>query len=765
MFIISTKGNIMSKKILFMVVAIFSTLLISFANLSASEPGEDPERSGPDSSLYFRAGYDTIFVAGTTQSNDTIAIIPIEFKCISQEISDIEVIRIQFNYDESLELIDAYMDSTNWNGTFSIGGIGTDSIILLESGSIDAPGNFIEIVYLKFRLDCAEELTAKPVTLNSSPYSCSITYDGKVVYAQLSHIQSGAVVTGDYDATFTIESDTVSGGLGLLDTLTVLAESNFRIWYLDHYIIYDTTRLEYISFWAADSSLWDSVSIDVAADTIHILFFGGYSNDGQEYQYADTIYNLVVKMKSNPAWDGYSAELTYDNNLSSAGPKKTGIIICDDLSEAYDLINGEIFIPQYQADLSTDFACDGCDGIVSKSDLVANLLVGMSNNFPAGLNTDAIIVNLDLKENIESYTFKDTVNDSIDFELLASQNGSIKLSISQIYRDTLLNFLPASDSFHKLFTLKLDFDPASFTPTDFDDDEIYIGFDEIYTGQSVCTTMVYDTTGSVKLTVADSTLNFIENPIQVLMGEFSVDKVTGGACSATQNLYVRNTFDLDTFSIQVHSPDLRVEINSINNGVLTGVSSSKVNDYTFNVYSNSNFSSISDNGDDYTKVAEINYTIDGACYPYEWIYIIPELSNKLMKNGDGDDQYVVLDADTLAIYCQACGSGGQSKLASDEGNSGLLPTEFNLYPCRPNPFNPSTDIAFDVPVMCPVTITIYNILGQEVTTLVDREMEAGRHSVVWNSTDKSGQAVSSGIYLCVMRAGDYTASQKMSLMK
>jgi len=92
--------------------------------------------------------------------------------------------------------------------------------------------------------------------------------------------------------------------------------------------------------------------------------------------------------------------------------------------------------------------------------------------------------------------------------------------------------------------------------------------------------------------------------------------------------------------------------------------------------------------------------------------------------------------------------------------SDLLPSSFALYPNYPNPFNPATEIRFDLPVATTVRLTVYNVLGQTVSTLVDGRCEAGRHVVSWDAS-----AMASGVYFYRLRADAYTESRKMLLMK
>jgi hypothetical protein len=95
----------------------------------------------------------------------------------------------------------------------------------------------------------------------------------------------------------------------------------------------------------------------------------------------------------------------------------------------------------------------------------------------------------------------------------------------------------------------------------------------------------------------------------------------------------------------------------------------------------------------------------------------------------------------------------------------LLPTEFALDQNYPNPFNPSTHVKFAVPTRSNVNITIYNVLGQRVKTLVNSDFEAGFYEVQWDSTNDNNKEVASGMYFYKIEAGDFTDTKKMMLLK
>ncbi len=100
----------------------------------------------------------------------------------------------------------------------------------------------------------------------------------------------------------------------------------------------------------------------------------------------------------------------------------------------------------------------------------------------------------------------------------------------------------------------------------------------------------------------------------------------------------------------------------------------------------------------------------------------------------------------------------------DDPNQGL-PDKFALAQNFPNPFNPLTAIRYSVRDRSKVTLTVYNLLGQEVRTLVDEMQEPGYRQVQWDGRDHHGRTVSSGLYLYRLRAGNFVQTKKMILMK
>jgi photosystem II stability/assembly factor-like uncharacterized protein len=95
----------------------------------------------------------------------------------------------------------------------------------------------------------------------------------------------------------------------------------------------------------------------------------------------------------------------------------------------------------------------------------------------------------------------------------------------------------------------------------------------------------------------------------------------------------------------------------------------------------------------------------------------------------------------------------------------MPPDGFTLHQNYPNPFNLSTTISFEMPVGGDVTIKIYNMLGQEVRTLLMSTLQRGTYSVDWSGSDNEGRTLVSGVYIFRMSIGEFTQSRKMILLK
>ncbi|MBD3234497.1 MAG: T9SS type A sorting domain-containing protein [candidate division Zixibacteria bacterium] len=127
-------------------------------------------------------------------------------------------------------------------------------------------------------------------------------------------------------------------------------------------------------------------------------------------------------------------------------------------------------------------------------------------------------------------------------------------------------------------------------------------------------------------------------------------------------------------------------------------------------------------------------------------------------SGDWGEWVDYLDVpETAPSTARAGSSAPATTLLRGEGS---VPANYALDEAYPNPFNAQTNITFGLPEAGNVNLTVYNLMGQEVATLANGEMEAGYHTVTWNASD-----VSSGIYFYKLTAGDRVFTKKMSLLK
>lgn len=131
----------------------------------------------------------------------------------------------------------------------------------------------------------------------------------------------------------------------------------------------------------------------------------------------------------------------------------------------------------------------------------------------------------------------------------------------------------------------------------------------------------------------------------------------------------------------------------------------------------------------------------------------------------GTTYYYMITATDFALN-----EGERSNEASwatsvDRNNGKGIPDDFALGQNYPNPFNPTTHISYQLPTNAHVTIAVFNTNGQEIKTLVDKDMNTGYHNAVWNGTNSAGEKVSSGLYIYKIKAGVFTDIKKMMLLQ
>ncbi|KAB2879117.1 T9SS type A sorting domain-containing protein [bacterium] len=110
-------------------------------------------------------------------------------------------------------------------------------------------------------------------------------------------------------------------------------------------------------------------------------------------------------------------------------------------------------------------------------------------------------------------------------------------------------------------------------------------------------------------------------------------------------------------------------------------------------------------------------------------------------------------------------SGGLAQVARGGQKGQVVPAKLTLDQNYPNPFNPTTSIRFGIPKESHVSLKIYNILGQEIRSLINENRKAGNYDQLWDGRNQFGAAVSSGIYIYRLQAGNEIITRKMNFLK
>jgi hypothetical protein len=222
-----------------------------------------------------------------------------------------------------------------------------------------------------------------------------------------------------------------------------------------------------------------------------------------------------------------------------------------------------------------------------------------------------------------------------------------------------------------------------------------------------------------------------------------------GTCE-TNNRFTQNLYGLYTATFS--APMIKETIFHDNesailctNGAMPILGDS-VNFYGYNMFAN-----------------QTAYDIKNTSYPLQLV--------KAMKNWWGETPPDTLDfypnktavnyrhyLDGVLVPCEGSLS---PRLAAAEA----LPERFTLYQNFPNPFNPATNIAFDLPADSWIRVSLYNVLGQKIRTLTNADYPAGSHIVRWDGCNDAGTEVCSGVYFYLIETSTDRAAQKMLMLR
>jgi len=137
-----------------------------------------------------------------------------------------------------------------------------------------------------------------------------------------------------------------------------------------------------------------------------------------------------------------------------------------------------------------------------------------------------------------------------------------------------------------------------------------------------------------------------------------------------------------------------------------------------------------------------------------------QIELRLWKASEGRELQIVTDLDNNEY-----GTSPLSVGTATVYNEDAVQFEFALSQNYPNPFNPTTTISYGVATTGHITLSIYDITGRLVTTLVDGQINAGNHHVMWNGLDNMGMPVSTGVYMYSLQSETSKMTRKMVYMK
>jgi hypothetical protein len=147
---------------------------------------------------------------------------------------------------------------------------------------------------------------------------------------------------------------------------------------------------------------------------------------------------------------------------------------------------------------------------------------------------------------------------------------------------------------------------------------------------------------------------------------------------------------------------------------------------------------------------------ESAFLPVDYVFF-GDYTNIAARDGMIYPMWMRMDQGILSVWVAIV---EDSILTDIQDYPDVTAANFHLSQNYPNPFNPNTMINFQLAITSQVSLTVHDILGREISTLIDRQMPAGNYRVIWDATDKPA-----GIYYYTIRAGDYREVKKMILVK
>jgi hypothetical protein len=625
------------------------------------------------------------------------------------------------------------------------------------------------------------------------------------------YITNGWVRTYMYWVDFRVVSQELRGVLGRIIEVPVTGWANGLVDGVNFSITYDTEKLnfidvvEYGSFFPAGFNDPAFPHPSPGDNPVRICLNTGDYFDANLYQQAyvrDTIFKLQFEVLGE--WDGESSTIDFlyplfdPDFFVKIGQGGEGY--CLEVSQSIlgstygvHLGSGTQTIIPYAAGLESRLLGEMHIWDTPDSYQPLDFAIKLCNNFPAGTQTadyDGAITAIVDPPDILEYQFgplSQIPGSPVIFQYEYSSGSHDTLTYYSEYTVGYDNFFDISEcdlpeeGGVDIVNLPFELDDASVTAYSNDTYELTV----VPNVSTHANPSMIEAAHCGRTLTDGGGLTLSAVPFEIEMGLFSCNTPCNGSGGAvSQEIYVRNSFNMASFYVKVAVVSGPHYINEIH-----PVSGVTVVDWEgkYAILASDNDWAPAEHLDLF-PIATIDYSFSapqipakvipgpGDCW-WERRTSIIELQDGFMSDLAGDDHlnpqgnqpFLFADDGTVCSSVRKCNHVVEDvdEAAEEERKMAYesLPTEFSLHQNYPNPFNPSTIVAYDIPVSCHVRIEIFNILGQRVITLVDEAKEAGRYQANWNSTDASGRRVSSGVYLYVMKAGQYSRTMKMLLMK
>lgn len=697
-------------------------------------------------------------------------------------------IEVNFTFDETLYEFTGAEKTAEWPGDFDYIHNGNHIYLLFSGAGVAPQEGFKKFAYIHFTAKCqpytgqvGSWLVFDDDTYRYTNYA--MVTEGVVTDMYVANPRfNGFLMINIYRHIYTI--DNVEAYLGNEVTVPVYAETDFRMFSFHQFINFDYSNLDVVdvipnpAVFPDIGNVWYWSEPEPGLLEVYLAWECIFwpSCFVSERPAGTKLYDIIFRVSGNQ--DDITLPLTFVDAdcFDSAWTADRPYDPCEELDNSINppgLIDGSITIPSYLA--AYEAACDADYIAKSGGTQQVTFKMRMSSTFPAGDYSDQND-NGGIEALFELQPFLSfippVVEDfpDLDFHSISYANGETILRLYQYYNSQLPgNFWPPTPELSPLLTMNFSFNESIYEPS-YDDRTIALKFRDNFVGGGYdWHTHVEDTTGSVSADSANGRLTWTSIPVEVKMGEFFSNYATSPTTSVDQDLFIRANFDMGEFSVSV-SVDNGWTISSVT--TYENVQAERLEANAYRIYFDDPYFHDA-TGDDPVTIATIRYRAvcstaktggespgPGGSYN---VYASTSFFDAYIHDDAAYDHFVDLSPSGLRATC-----GGSEPIPRDVINKdqlAALPAEFNLYPNRPNPFNPATAIAYDVPAASHVKIEIVNILGRKVATLVDELQMPGRYEAMWNGIDENGVKVSSGIYLYSMQAGNFIQTRKMILMK